>query len=193
MNKIKEPIKDNEYQVLMYHLKSDTKIRNHNKRNLMTIFTFLFHTGLRINEIQNLKVKDLISLLKDGFCYVYTNKTKQMRKLFVSNKGQNELKNLFEVYFKDDELEWNLIRPNNLPFEKFHKISLINQVNKYIIKVLGNNYSSHSFRIGLITDLSLNGGNPKVIQEIIGHKNIQTTLNYIKTTDNDKINLLNVR
>ena len=54
-----------------------------------------------------------------------------------------------------------------------------------IQSVLGTHYSSHSFRSGIITELGNKGINAKIIQEFIGHKNVTTTMNYIKPSKDD--------
>lgn len=56
--------------------------------------------------------------------------------------------------------------------------------------VLGAGYTSHSFRQGLITEMGSRSVNPKIIQSFIGHKNINTTLGYIKPTSDDVKNAL---
>ena len=45
-------------------------------------------------------------------------------------------------------------------------------------------YSYHSFRAGIITDMS-KSINPKFIKEFIGHSDIKTTMRYIRPTHED--------
>ncbi len=54
-----------------------------------------------------------------------------------------------------------------------------------IQSVLGTRYTSHSFRQGLITELGAKGVNPKIIKEFMGHKDIKTTMRYIKPSEDD--------
>lgn len=68
--------------------------------------------------------------------------------------------------------------------EKEYK-KLIQLVNKYMKLILGVGYTSYSFRQGLITEMGSRSVNPKIIQSFIGHKNINTTLGHIKSTEND--------
>jgi integrase len=71
-----------------------------------------------------------------------------------------------------------------------HPISYINLVNKHMKKVLGDRFTSHSFRQGLLTEMGAKSVNPKIIQHFIGHKSIKTTLNYITPTKDDIQNAL---
>ena len=90
-------------------------------------------------------------------------------------------------YFTYEESELNnfCITSWGNPQKTFHEISLIQLVNKYMKSILGDNYTSHSFRQGLITEMGSKSVNPKIIQSFIGHRNISTTLGYIKPTEED--------
>lgn len=59
----------------------------------------------------------------------------------------------------------------------------IQQVNKTIKEILGEVYYSHSFRQGLITEMGSKSINIKIISQFVGHKNVSTTMGYIKPTD----------
>ena len=64
-----------------------------------------------------------------------------------------------------------------------NKIVFIRQVNKTIKEILAEGFSSHSFRQGLITEMGSKSINIKIISQFVGHKNISTTMGYIKPTD----------
>jgi len=81
----------------------------------------------------------------------------------------------FEKYYSD----------NGRPAKPIRLILLINLVNKYMKKVLGEGFTSHSFRQGLLTEMGSRSINPKIIQSFIGHADVKTTLRYIKPTAND--------
>ena len=71
-----------------------------------------------------------------------------------------------------------------------NKIVFIQQVNKTIKEILGEGFSSHSFRQGLITEMGSKSINIKIISQFVGHKNISTTMGYIKPTDEQILNNL---
>jgi len=57
-------------------------------------------------------------------------------------------------------------------------------------EILGEGFTSHSFRQGLITEMGNKSINIKIISNFIGHKNVSTTLGYIKPTDDQIKNSL---
>ena len=61
----------------------------------------------------------------------------------------------------------------------------IKQVNAIMKSILGEGYTSHSFRQGLITEMGSKGVNVKIISKFIGHSDVKTTMRYIKPTDDD--------
>ena len=74
--------------------------------------------------------------------------------------------------------------------KRLNNIVFIQQVNKIIKEILGTGFSSHSFRQGLITEMGSKSINIKIISQFIGHKNISTTMGYMKPTDEQILNNL---
>lgn len=64
-------------------------------------------------------------------------------------------------------------------------MTYIQQVNKYMNYVLGDGFTSHSFRQGLLSDLGAKGVNIKIMSKFIGHSDVKTTLRYVQPTDED--------
>jgi len=64
-------------------------------------------------------------------------------------------------------------------------IVFIAQVNKIMKAILGDGYTSHSFRQGLITEMGSRSINTKIISKFIGHSDVKTTMRYINPTDED--------
>ena len=60
------------------------------------------------------------------------------------------------------------------------------QMNRFIHKVLGEYYSTHSFRAGYVTVSHQQGLSLEHIRQDIGHKDIATTARYATVT-NDEI------
>jgi len=65
--------------------------------------------------------------------------------------------------------------------------SMIRDVNTYLKSVFGSNtrLTSHSFCQTFISNLATSGINTKIIQNLIGHKSINTTCRYITTSEAD--------
>ena len=58
-------------------------------------------------------------------------------------------------------------------------------------RVCGIEGSFHSFRHACATTLLANGANIKVVQDILGHANINTTMKYVHALDSDKKDAIN--
>ena len=183
IKRIKENITEIEYKKLMSFTRGNETLRFNTKQNLLRTFTILFFTGLRLNEVQELKIIDIKNLLQDGNVKIDISKTSTQRKLYLTNSFQKELVKLFD--FKN-ELDENRIISKGSDKNKrtsINNIVFIQQVNKTIKEILGEGYSSHSFRQGLITEMGSKSINIKIISQFVGHKNVSTTMGYIKPTD----------
>jgi integrase/recombinase XerD len=181
--KIKENITEVEYKKLMSFVRGNETLRLNTKQNLLRTFTILFFTGLRLNEVQELKIIDIKNLLKNGNVKIDISKTSTQRKLYLTNSFQKELLKLFD--FKNELDDSKIISKGSDKNKKtsINKIVFIQQVNKTIKEILGEGFSSHSFRQGLITEMGSKSINIKIISQFVGHKNISTTMGYIKPTD----------
>lgn len=182
IKQIKEYITEIEYQKLMTYLNGKQNIHSCTKSNLARTFTLLFFTGCRLNEIKQLKVKDIKTIIEIGEFIIVTYKTHKERKLFFSKNAIKEIRKHFDMGKEKND---NFIIGVKGDFTKTPSVStFISIVNQFIQEVLGERYSSHSFRSGLITEMS-KSVNPKFIQKFIGHSDINTTMRYIKPTDED--------
>ena len=181
--KIKENITEVEYKKLMSFVRGNETLRLNTKQNLLRTFTILFFTGLRLNEVQELKIIDIKNLLENGNVKIDISKTSTQRKLYLTNSFQKELLKLFD--FKNELDDSKIISKGSDKNKKtsINKIVFIQQVNKTIKEILGEGFSSHSFRQGLITEMGSKSINIKIISQFVGHKNISTTMGYIKPTD----------
>ena len=181
--KIKENITEVEYKKLMSFVRGNETIRLNTKQNLLRTFTILFFTGLRLNEVQELKIIDIKNLLENGNLKIDISKTSTQRKLYLTNSFQKELLKLFDFKIEDDDNRIISKGSNKNKKTSINKIVFIQQVNKIIKEILGEGFSSHSFRQGLITEMGSKSINIKIISQFVGHKNISTTMGYIKPTD----------
>ena len=186
IKRIKESITEAEYKRLMNEVRGDESLRRNSKANLLRAFTLLYFTGLRLNEVQQLSLGHIRELLEQGHTKLVLPKTKSERKLFAGEQFQKQLRKLFGV----DELSNPHARVISKGCVKSKREGinsdvLIKQVNTVMKSVLGEGYTSHSFRQGLITEMGSKGVNVKIIAKFIGHSNVKTTMWYIKPTDDD--------
>jgi len=187
IKKIKKSITKVEMKKLIAFTLYDDDIKTFNRERLLKIFTLLYYSGMRVNELTQITYIHIDEIIQTGETIIVTHKTKNQRVLFFSPKAITEIKKYFVHYSNKNEF---VICSWGKPSRGFHPISLISLVNKYMQKVLGLGFSSHSFRQGIITEFASNSVNPRVIQSFIGHRNVKTTLNYIKPTADDVKNSL---
>ena len=190
IKRIKENITENEYKKLMTYVRGDESLRKNTKLNLLRTFTILFFTGLRLNEIQELRIRDIKKLIDEENIKINISKTSSERKLYLSNSFKKELLKIFD--FTKEDLSNRVITKGSSKNKKvgINNIVFIQQVNSVIKNILGKGFSSHSFRQGLITEMGSKSINIKIISQFVGHKNISTTMGYIKPTDDQIMNSL---
>lgn len=185
IKRIKENVNEGDYKKLMAYVRGSDSFRLNTKQNLLRTFTFLYFAGLRVNEMQELKIIDIKNLLENGFIKITLRKTQNERKLYLTDNFKKELLKIFDLKNEDDE---NLViskGANKTKRSSINPIVFITQINQVMKTVLGSGYTSHSFRQGLITEMGSKGINTKIISKFIGHRSVKTTMGYIKPTDED--------
>jgi len=186
LKRIKESVTEPEYKKLMNAVRGDESIRENTRSNLLRAFTILYFTGLRLNELQQMKLQHIKDLMEQGSCKLILSKTNSERKLFAGEEFQKQLKKLFMVNESTD-LQSHVITKGS---SKSLRVGInhdvfIKQVNAKMKDILGSGYTSHSFRQGLITEMGAKQINTKIISKFIGHADVKTTMRYINPTDED--------
>ncbi|OHE15315.1 MAG: hypothetical protein A2540_00715 [Sulfurimonas sp. RIFOXYD2_FULL_37_8] len=186
LKRIKESVTEIEYKKLMSAIRGDESLRPNTKDNLLRAFTILYFTGLRLNELQEMKLHHIKELLDTCETKLLLPKTKSERKLFAGYEFKKQLKKLFAIT-ADTDLQIKVISKGSSQSKKesIHPLTFIAQVNDVMKSILGAGYTSHSFRQGLITQMGAKGINTKIISKFIGHADVKTTMGYIKPTDED--------
>ena len=190
IKRIKENITELEFKKLMTFVRGNENLRENTKLNLLRTFTLLFFTGLRLNEVQELKIIDIKNLIQYGNVKINISKTSSERKLYLTNTFQKELVKIFDLKNESDDNRIITKGANKNKKTSINNIVFIQQVNKIIKEILGTGFSSHSFRQGLITEMGSKSINIKIISQFVGHKNISTTMGYMKPTDEQILNNL---
>ena len=183
IKRVKKSVTAKEYKKLMNFVRGDEDIKPFNQKRFLKIFSLLYYSGLRVNELTQIKYGHIEQIINTGETIVVSHKTSRERVLYFSDSAIKEIKKYFT--YEESELNNYCITSWGNPQKTFHETSLIQLVNKYMKSVLGDNYTSHSFRQGLISEMGSKSVNPKIIQSFIGHRNISTTLGYIKPTEED--------
>lgn len=190
VKKIKENITAVEYRKLMNSVRGNETIRANTKSNMLRTFCILYFSGLRLNELQDLRISNIRELIEKGTTKAILSKTNSERRLFITEEFKKELSKLFNLDVEDDR---NRIITKGSCKSKRTAISdivFIGMVNRTIQDILGKSFSSHAFRRGLITEMGSKSINTKIISKFIGHSSVKTTMGYINPTDADIVNCL---
>lgn len=131
------------------------------------IIATTFNCGLRRSELLNLKIKDIDS--DRMIVHVRNGKGNKDRIVPLSDNLLAILRNYFRKYRPTTYL-FNGIQSS----KKYSSGSFTKIVKKY----LGTDYTIHTLRHSYATALLENGTNLPVIQKLLGHQSIDTTMIY---------------
>ena len=160
-------------------------------------------TGIRINELLNIKVSDLITLIQENWIAIDRSKRgPSNHKAFLTKEGKKiiqDRKKDFELIFLMKELDAYLFTSESNHFKKLRREAITRDVNKVMRLVSKQlpgqpNVTSHSFRIGYITQLWKDSKDIEFVKQTIGHRKLDTTSTYVtQLSDQERqkrINLL---
>lgn len=188
VTKIKDNITPKEFKHLLNYLKSDDGIRENRKERLNKVFNLLYVLGLRVNELSQVTNNMMIELLTHKQLKLISHKQKLEKMVYITDNGVKTLTKIFSDLEPNENLIFVSERCSKTPLSIN---SMIRDTNSYLKTVFPHkNITSHSFRQTLITELAQSNINTKVIQTLIGHKDISTTYRYIKPSENDLMNSL---
>ena len=183
--KARKIITKKEYKELMNFLNRTDELKKHSVNNAKKAFTLLYYGGFRISELIDLTNKDLFEIVeKKEFSLKNNTKTKKPRMVYFSDEAIKTIKQVFKENLTESS-NYLLLRSWGKPHNKFSSHTIQRQLNIILSISIGNSYTTHSFRSGLITEMAIAGTNTKIIQEFINHASISTTLRYIKPTEQD--------
>lgn len=149
----------------------------HNYRNLMhnVVVRLLHDTGIRLNELYNLKVENLdIDNLKIRLAFTKTGKP---RTVYITSSTRDYIK---EYLAMSDNKEY-LLNLKSKRLERRSIAKILTNINEKLS--LPCSISSHKWRHTLASTLLANGVNLKTVQNILGHYNISVTSKYIHTNE----------
>jgi len=181
-----KPILEKQYKILKSYINGLDTFQT-TKTKWIRSLELLYMSGMRVSEILDIRVKDIKDGCENGELSIFVNKQQIIRHIPLSEKSVRVLKNLIS---DESDMDAYFIHRRNSIRSKLNANGFTKEINDLIQMVLDDNYSSHSFRKGIITEMGVSGINPKIIQHFIAHKNVSTTLNYIKPTAEDIRNAL---
>ena len=153
-------------------------------------------TGIRINELLPLKVNQLRTLVEEN--WIAINRSKRgpsNHKAFLTKEGKKiiqDRKKDFQLIFLIKEPNAYVFSPETNHFKKLRREVITTNVNKVMYKVSRvlsgqPNITSHSFRIGYITQLWKDTKDIEFVKQTIGHRRLDTTSAYVnKLSDQER-------
>jgi len=154
--------------------------------NSKIAFYILFHTGLRVSELVDIKMEHIKEAILDREFSVFQSKQSRARSVSISVEAAQIFREIFNEQLNEMSLNSYAIRKHGKSNSKLSENYMQEFLNKTMKEVLGDRYTTHSFRKGLINDLLKNGYHASEVQEIVGHADVRTTLLYANRTDIDR-------
>lgn len=152
-------------------------------RNTIILYT-LFYTGMRSQELLDLKFKHILE--RDGESFIKLEKTKSGKEqykpvhnllLLKIKEYKHYIKNVYRL--SDDELEECYFISSNYEKNKPLSYRALYNVIQELGKVIDKDISPHNIRHAIATELSLNGADLIEIRDFLGHSDTKITEIYI--------------
>lgn len=145
-------------------------------------FRLALDTGLRLNELVNIKIKNID--LDNNMIEITVTKTDRDRVVIFSNRTKVLLTTFILAYAKDKEyLFFNSKNGKKLSKSTIHSMTL-SLKKKLRIK---ENFNPHSWRHTFATSFIRKNGNIVILKELLGHSNVRTTQKYLHFDKKDLI------
>jgi len=153
-------------------------------------------TGVRINELLPLKVRQLKTLFEENWIAIDRSKRgPSNHKAFLTKEGKKIIHNRqkdFQLIFLIKEPDSYLFTAESNHYKPLDRVVINRDVNKVMREVSNQlpgklNITSHSFRIGYITQLWKDSKDIEFVKQTIGHRNLDTTSSYVnKLSDQER-------
>jgi len=157
------------------------KIRNWKHKLMIEV---LYGGGLRVSELLNLRVKDL--LIEKGYGFIRQGKGRKDRIFVLSKICIDKIKNLIEME-KLGENDFLFLTNRG---EKYSVRSVQEIVNKAtLLAEIKKEIHPHTLRHSFATHLIQNGASLNEVQTMLGHKSPETSMIYVHMASPNMINI----
>lgn len=177
-NILKLSFEDIKKIIELYKIKGEKEYRN------ITILYTLFYTGMRSQELLNLKFKHI--LVREGNYYIKLEQTKSGREQYKSVYGiladkLNEYKNYLQSLYSidDEEIEEQYVFSSSVKNNTQLSYRALYDLVQNFGKLIGKDISPHNIRHAVATELSINGADLLEIRDFLGHADTRVTEVYI--------------
>jgi integrase/recombinase XerD len=168
--------------------------RRHATRD-RTIFLLGLYSGMRAKELCSVRVCDVLTKDSDVRDEIHLTsdqtKGKRGRTVILGKKARDLIKNYLCERYKTTDLQPLLLTDTSRPLfttqknprRGFSPNTLAGHFCTLMREAKIEGGSSHSMRRSFITSLADKGVSVRVLQELAGHANLQTTAKYIAVND----------
>ncbi len=168
---LRSTIKFDEFNLVFKQIKPN----NWKEKRNWLIFSFLFYTGLRVNELLQFNKLNIF----------------EGNKFLVKGKGNKQRIVYLNEYLLKELSDWEF---NRITITKSNSLLSTKQIN-LIVRDLSFKYfdkyiTPHGLRRSYATNLLRANVNLEVVRRILGHNNINTTSKYIQFTDDEIIDMI---
>ena len=174
---IRKAFSDEEVEVLRNYLYSQKSKRN------VAIFELLLSSGLRLSELESLRIDDVNLVECEG---LVMGKGGKERKFYFSERAKVCITDYLNS--RVDNKEW-LFVSEMAPYNKFGSSGI-----GYMVRETGRrcgieNVHPHRFRRTMATRLVRKGMPIEQVSKLLGHSNLDVTMRYVET-DNELLKLI---
>ena len=188
----RDPINSEIYKLLIQESEGPTYIATRTR----IAICLLTVTGIRIGELLSLNVGQLETLLNEGWISIDRLKRGPANhKAFLTSEGKKLVKARkrdFEFLFLMKNKDSYVFTSDRKPNQKLRRETITMDVNKVthsVSKLLPSkpNLTSHSFRIGYISQLWKDTKDIEFVKQAIGHRRLTSTSDYVtQLTDQER-------
>ena len=175
---------EEEVSKIMNYLKADKTMDDLTKVRNQCMCSLLLHTGLRVSELNNIKIADVEEELQ------IIGKWWELRVVYLFNEHL-QLLNLYLFLRKAQHIKGEYLfisHSNNSKWRKLSRNSIAHIISNIAKKAgIEKDVYPHLLRHTFATNILRNWGNVYYIQRLLGHKNITTTQLYLDATNVDLI------
>lgn len=189
---LRQPIEKKHFDFLMdkmEELETDEKI----KFNIKLLNILLYLSGMRLNECLLLDKKNIENLLTTGSEKIYCKKTYTYRWIYIRSNMLETLMSNFKNGFNINDINEKGIvnkwgnkltnRTSEIWMEKYFKL-LTEKYGGNVSILKGTPWCMHSYRVNFI-NLMIRKHNIDIAKQMIGHRNVATTLAYYREMEID--------
>jgi len=187
----RDPINSEIYNLLIKESEGPTYIATRTR----IAICLLTVTGIRIGELLSLKVSQLDTLVEEGWISIDRLKRGPANhKAFLTSEGKRIIKlrkRDFEFLFLMKDKDSYVFTSDRKPNQMLRRQTITMDVNKIMHSVSNllpskPNITSHSFRIGYISQLWKDTKDIEFVRQTIGHRSLNSTSAYVTHMDDQE-------